>query len=309
MSVPRQWHSGFNLWKWKHTLQASGGGEQNKPGLKAHGRPRELREASGTAVAPSFTAARRSPAAGLRAAFSLWEGASGWRRTPNPEGSPHCWARAGSDSRRPAAPTPKTTAEAAAAQAETPATAFPIPRGNSPAPHRPPREHRCSGSPPTAPPASPGPLRASTASPHSPPVPRREAVGQRRTTAWAEPRHIARPARIPAHAPAAAGGVGKLRAPSWLRAQPRGGPTPRAEWPWLATAGGPTAVERRSLSGRGAPQAERRELRAKFSPHRRLYQAAREAFLPLKGLVCLRVLAFHTLERGLHSLRAIYKRT
>lgn len=136
MSVPRQWHSGFNLWKWKHTLQASGGGEQNKPGLKAHGRPRELREASGTAVAPSFTAARRSPAAGLRAAFSLWEGASGWRRTPNPEGSPRCWARAGSDSRRPAAPTPKTTAEAAAAQAETPATAFPIPRGNSPAPRR-----------------------------------------------------------------------------------------------------------------------------------------------------------------------------
>lgn len=75
--------------------------------------------------------------------------------------------------------------EAAAAQTETPAAAFPIPRDRSPAPRRPlrhrlPRERRRSPPPPTASPTSPSFPRSSAASPHSPPVPRREAAGQPR---------------------------------------------------------------------------------------------------------------------------------
>lgn len=103
--------------------------------------------------------------------------------------------------------------------AETPAAAFAVPRGTREEPcSAPPPAPGCPAPPPTAPSASPSsPLADRGLSPH--PTQATAAGGRAtprgsRAVEWAGPRHIARPARIPAHAPGRRRGAGRPRAPS-----------------------------------------------------------------------------------------------
>lgn len=195
MSVLRQRRFGFNLWKWKYTLQAFGGGRKTNPHLKPTDNLGTGAAAGRTACSLSLLPLTESPAVQCSRRLLALAGVGSRRAAKRRRGSPgYGRSRPGSDSHRhrpsvpgsAAAPDPGGPHRPAAAGqrrgAREEARAAPPP---APDRDRPPRAatYRAPASPSSrraaaaSPAAYPGrgqwrPGRRGRASPHRPPRPR-----------------------------------------------------------------------------------------------------------------------------------------